>query len=81
MDLPEHARKLLGAYEGLRGYHILPEGEAAREDARPTGLASPIGGASVLASRANKVQEISQLAGLTHAAALSRKVPIAAGGT
>ena len=24
-DLPEHARKLLGAYEGLRGYHMLPE--------------------------------------------------------
>ncbi|MDQ2767434.1 MAG: SDR family oxidoreductase [Gemmatimonadota bacterium] len=26
-DLPEHARKLLGAYEGLRGYHMLPEAE------------------------------------------------------
>ncbi|MDD5209865.1 MAG: SDR family oxidoreductase [Elusimicrobiales bacterium] len=25
-DMPEAARKLLGAYEGLRGYHILPEG-------------------------------------------------------
>ena len=25
-DLPEAARKLLGAYEGLRGYHMLPEG-------------------------------------------------------
>ncbi len=24
-DLPESARRLLGAYEGLRGYHILPE--------------------------------------------------------
>ncbi len=59
-DLPEVARKLLGAYEGLRGYHILPEAN---------------GGASVPASRANKVQEISQLAGLTHAAALSQ-VPL-----
>ncbi len=28
-DMPEHARKLLGAYEGLRGYHMLPEGDAA----------------------------------------------------
>ena len=28
-SLPEKARKLLGAYEGLRGYHILPEGGAA----------------------------------------------------
>jgi NAD(P)-dependent dehydrogenase (short-subunit alcohol dehydrogenase family) len=28
-DMPEHVRKLLGAYEGLRGYHLLPEGYAA----------------------------------------------------
>ncbi len=28
-DLPEGARKLLGAYEGLRGYSLLPEGPAA----------------------------------------------------
>jgi len=26
-DMPEHARKLLGAYEGLRGYHLLPESD------------------------------------------------------
>ncbi len=26
--MPEPARKLLGAYEGLRGYHLLPEGDA-----------------------------------------------------
>ncbi|HEY0548863.1 MAG TPA: SDR family NAD(P)-dependent oxidoreductase, partial [Verrucomicrobiae bacterium] len=26
--MPEHARQLLGAYEGLRGYHMLPEGDA-----------------------------------------------------
>jgi NAD(P)-dependent dehydrogenase (short-subunit alcohol dehydrogenase family) len=26
--MPEPARKLLGAYEGLRGYHLLPEGGA-----------------------------------------------------
>jgi NAD(P)-dependent dehydrogenase (short-subunit alcohol dehydrogenase family) len=25
-DMPEHARKLVGSYEGLRGYHLLPEG-------------------------------------------------------
>src|SRR6267378_4750380 len=31
-DLPEHARKVLGAYEGLRGYHILPEGGAPVSD-------------------------------------------------
>jgi NAD(P)-dependent dehydrogenase (short-subunit alcohol dehydrogenase family) len=28
-DLPEDSRKLLGAYEGLRGYHMLPEADAA----------------------------------------------------
>ena len=28
-DLPGAARKLLGAYEGLRGYHLLPEGTSA----------------------------------------------------
>jgi NAD(P)-dependent dehydrogenase (short-subunit alcohol dehydrogenase family) len=27
-DMPETARHLLGAYEGLRGYHLLPEGDA-----------------------------------------------------
>jgi NAD(P)-dependent dehydrogenase (short-subunit alcohol dehydrogenase family) len=27
-DLPAEVRKLVGAYEGLRGYHLLPEGEA-----------------------------------------------------
>jgi len=28
-EMPELARKLLGAYEGLRGYHMLPESDAA----------------------------------------------------
>jgi len=28
-DLPENSRRLLGAYEGLRGYQMLPEGNAA----------------------------------------------------
>ena len=27
-DMPAHVRKLVGAYEGLRGYHMLPEGSA-----------------------------------------------------
>jgi NAD(P)-dependent dehydrogenase (short-subunit alcohol dehydrogenase family) len=29
-DMPQHARNLVGAYEGLRGYHLLPEGEGAK---------------------------------------------------
>jgi NAD(P)-dependent dehydrogenase (short-subunit alcohol dehydrogenase family) len=76
-DLPPEAAKLLGAYEGLRGYHLLPEGGTAREDTRPTGDASLVSGASVPASRAGQVQDISKLAGLTHAAALSQ-VPLLA---
>ncbi len=76
-DLPADAAKLLGAYEGLRGYHLLPEGGTAREDARPTDAASLIGGASVPASRSSQVQDITKLAGLTHAAALSQ-VPLLA---
>jgi NAD(P)-dependent dehydrogenase (short-subunit alcohol dehydrogenase family) len=30
-DMPEHERKLLGSYEGLRGYHVLPEATEALE--------------------------------------------------
>jgi len=38
-DLPEHTRKLLGAYEGLRGYHMLPEGDAAVATKRMSAVA------------------------------------------
>ena len=58
-DLPENARKLLGAYEGLRGYHILPEGASGSAPALTPG----------------NLPDISQVAGLTHAAALSQ-VPL-----
>jgi NAD(P)-dependent dehydrogenase (short-subunit alcohol dehydrogenase family) len=53
-DAPERVRKLLGTYEGLRGYHLLPEGDAA------TTLPATIG------------RQISEVAGLTHAAELSQ---------
>ena len=56
--MPEKARKLLGAYEGLRGYHILPEAGHLPE------------GNPTLAAR-----RISEVPGLTHAAALSQ-VPL-----
>ncbi|MGE0594269.1 MAG: SDR family oxidoreductase [Vicinamibacterales bacterium] len=55
-DLPAHVRQLVGRYEGLRGYHLLPEGNAD-----PT--------APALAQR------LADVAGLTHAAALSQ-VPL-----
>ena len=58
-SMPEPARRLLGAYEGLRGYHILPEGrDGAGAEAAPARLA-----------------QLSELTGLTHAAALSQ-VPL-----
>jgi NAD(P)-dependent dehydrogenase (short-subunit alcohol dehydrogenase family) len=54
--MSKNARHLLGAYEGLRRYHMLPEGEGA--------MAS--GTTELAAKRASAV------AGLTHAAALSQ---------
>ena len=35
-EMPENARRLLGAYEGLRGYHLLPEGDAVVAQRRMT---------------------------------------------
>ena len=36
-EMPAHVRRLVGAYEGLRGYHLLPEGGVGRgRGARPT---------------------------------------------
>jgi hypothetical protein len=71
-DLPPDVRLLLGAYEGLRGYHILPEGEA-------NGSAGHRPGASNGLERAGTVPgaPLSSLAGFTHAAALSQ-VPLLA---
>jgi NAD(P)-dependent dehydrogenase (short-subunit alcohol dehydrogenase family) len=60
-DLPPEAAKLLGAYEGLRGYHILPEG--GRADLLVSQAAQQRGPTNSVAS---------PLAGLTHAAALSQ---------
>jgi NAD(P)-dependent dehydrogenase (short-subunit alcohol dehydrogenase family) len=64
-DLPEAARKLLGAYEGLRGYHILPE--AGRADL-------PVSQATQQ-QRGPTDSIAASLAGLTHAAGLSQ-VPL-----
>jgi len=60
-DLPPEAAKLLGAYEGLRGYHLLPEGAPgiARQD-------------DMTISEPGDARRSSALPGLTHAAALSQ---------
>ena len=36
-DMPEQVRKLVGTYEGLRGYHLLPEAGTAVTRAAPIG--------------------------------------------
>jgi NAD(P)-dependent dehydrogenase (short-subunit alcohol dehydrogenase family) len=62
-DMPEHVRKLLGSYEGLRGYHLLPE----RDRASGVTRASRSEGESLL-----DVARVSALTGLTRAAELSQ---------
>jgi NAD(P)-dependent dehydrogenase (short-subunit alcohol dehydrogenase family) len=59
--MPEHVRKLLGAYEGVRAYNMLP-------DSTPTDRATgEPGEAGALAAR-----RLSEVAGITHAAELSQ---------
>ncbi|MES1180897.1 MAG: SDR family NAD(P)-dependent oxidoreductase, partial [Verrucomicrobiota bacterium] len=72
-DLPSDAQKLLGAYEGLRGYHILPETEKTEgnKDNKESSLPSL---SSVKIFETGKMP-VPLLAGLTHAAALSQ-VPL-----
>ncbi|HTB82588.1 MAG TPA: SDR family oxidoreductase [Candidatus Sulfotelmatobacter sp.] len=56
-DLPPEAAKVLGAYEGLRGYHLLPE--AGRADLPVSQAAQQRG-------------PVTPVAGITHSAALSQ---------
>jgi NAD(P)-dependent dehydrogenase (short-subunit alcohol dehydrogenase family) len=56
-DLPLHVRKLVGAYEGLRGYHLLPE-------------AAALGAAAVLGERLSEVAGLTHAAQLSQVALL-----------
>ncbi|MFZ0828755.1 MAG: SDR family oxidoreductase [Verrucomicrobiia bacterium] len=69
-EMPEKIRRLLGAYEGLRGYHILPEDDGRRRGNEANDSQSPNPPPHVGAG-----QPESALAGLTHAAAMSQ-VPL-----
>ena len=60
--MPEHVRRLVGSYEGLRGYHMLPEATAGSEEQDPT----------YAADHAEDVARVAGLAGITHAAELSQ---------
>ena len=56
--MPAHVRGLLGAYEGLRGYHLLPEG--ARSDGEPASLPAR-GGAPARVPGLTRPAELSQV--------------------
>jgi NAD(P)-dependent dehydrogenase (short-subunit alcohol dehydrogenase family) len=60
--MPEHVRRLVGSYEGLRGYHMLPEASAGSEQQDP----------AYEANYAEEVARVAGLAGITHAAELSQ---------
>ncbi|MBV9879421.1 MAG: SDR family oxidoreductase, partial [Gemmatirosa sp.] len=61
--LPEHVRRLVGDYEGLRGYSMLPEGPA------------PNGNGAAMKRLAQVAESLAEATGMTHAAALSQ-VPL-----
>jgi NAD(P)-dependent dehydrogenase (short-subunit alcohol dehydrogenase family)/uncharacterized Zn finger protein (UPF0148 family) len=70
-DLPPEVRRMLGAYEGLRGYHLLPEGGT-----KAVFGVSPLGGAATESPEGGTPNlRMSAVAGITHAAALSQ-VPL-----
>ncbi len=66
--MTEDARRVLGAYEGLRGYHLLPEGGSRRGDETEVRRADLTGPPPHVGGYATD----SALAGLTHAAELSQ---------
>jgi NAD(P)-dependent dehydrogenase (short-subunit alcohol dehydrogenase family) len=63
-DMPAHVRRLLGSYEGLRGYHLLPEGSGPSKRTAPTAESGSYG-----------LGPVAHVTGLTHAAQLSQ-VPL-----
>jgi NAD(P)-dependent dehydrogenase (short-subunit alcohol dehydrogenase family) len=67
-DLPEATRKVLGSYEGLRGYHMLPEADAVSVAA----LAESAEASGALTGNASLDRHVSEVAGLTHSAQLSQ---------
>jgi len=61
-DMPAHVRRLVGAYEGLRGYHLLPE----------AGATAPVSAA--LAERLSAVAGLTHAAQLSQVALLPDEV-------
>jgi NAD(P)-dependent dehydrogenase (short-subunit alcohol dehydrogenase family) len=78
-EMPEHVRKLVGSYEGLRGYHLLPE--AGRSDQPPLfelrRSAEALAKAERTGPTAQALDATLEVTGLMHAAQLSQ-VPLLA---
>ncbi|HEU5217033.1 MAG TPA: SDR family NAD(P)-dependent oxidoreductase [Gemmatimonadales bacterium] len=64
-SMPKAVQRLVGKYEGLRGYHMLPGSDGS----------APRAGADTLSLRGKPAADAITLAGLTHAAELSQ-VPL-----
>ena len=60
--LPSHVRQLIGSYEGLRGYHMLPEADAVSSALLPA------------AARASEVAGLTHAASLSQVALLPEEV-------
>lgn len=76
-ELPDDVQELLGAYEGLRGVELLPNGKPAGpsiSSADPVGAANAVGvaGPDAADSLTNGGPGVSNAPGLTHAARLSQ---------
>lgn len=78
-SMPDHVRKLVGAYEGVRGYDMLPDAHEHPDPhagaPAPLGLAA--GDASHKRSAALSAERLAEATGLTESAALSQ-VPLLA---
>ena len=67
--MPEHVRRLVGTYEGLRRYHMLPD---AARDAVEASAGRPVDAALAAPLASALAAKLSEVAGLSHAAELSQ---------
>ncbi len=68
-SMPASVQQLLGAYEGVRGYDMLPDGSS---DSTQTALMAGARDPQDQARLDERARELSKVAGITHAAALSQ---------
>src|SRR5688572_316621 len=75
-EMPEHVRRLVGSYEGLRGYHLLPEGGRSERTGPTAGRSERTGPTAGPSKRTRSTAQTTgptlDVTGLTHAAQLSQ---------